>query len=101
MHFPTVEGRHHGVGLSSAARIDNSFASLALSARKTSTHSMFAIGIPSPLGAVAEYFPTFPEILITLGIWALGLLIVTVFYKITLTVRRTDAEYADQAEERG
>ncbi len=43
--------------------------------------------IPSPLGSVAEYFPTFPEILITLGIWALGLLLVTIFYKITLSVR--------------
>jgi Ni/Fe-hydrogenase subunit HybB-like protein len=57
--------------------------------------------IPSPLGSVTEYFPTFPEILITLGIWALGLLLVTVFYKIALTVRGVDAEYADRAEEHG
>jgi Ni/Fe-hydrogenase subunit HybB-like protein len=46
--------------------------------------------IPSPLGAVTEYFPAFPEILITLGIWALGALLVTVFYKITLTVRSSE-----------
>jgi Ni/Fe-hydrogenase subunit HybB-like protein len=43
--------------------------------------------IPSPLGVVTEYAPTLPEISITLGIWALGFLMVTVFYKITLSVR--------------
>jgi len=43
--------------------------------------------IPSPLGVVAEYTPTFPEISITLGIWALGFLMITVFYKIALSVR--------------
>jgi molybdopterin-containing oxidoreductase family membrane subunit len=43
--------------------------------------------VPSPLGMVAEYTPTLPEILITLGIWALGFLMITVFYKITLSVR--------------
>jgi molybdopterin-containing oxidoreductase family membrane subunit len=43
--------------------------------------------IPSPLGVVAEYAPTFPEISITLGIWALGFLMITVFYKIALSVR--------------
>jgi len=43
--------------------------------------------VPSPLGAVTEYAPTFPEIAIVLGIWAFGFLMVTVFYKITLSVR--------------
>jgi molybdopterin-containing oxidoreductase family membrane subunit len=43
--------------------------------------------IPSPLGAVTEYAPTLPEISITLAIWAIGFLMVTVFYKITLSVR--------------
>ena len=43
--------------------------------------------IPSPLGAITEYAPTLYEISITLGIWALGFLMVTVFYKITLSVR--------------
>lgn len=47
--------------------------------------------IPSPLGAVTEYSPTFPEISITLAIWAIGFLMITVFYKITLSVR----EYLD------
>jgi Ni/Fe-hydrogenase subunit HybB-like protein len=43
--------------------------------------------VPSPLGAVTSYVPTLPEISITLGIWAVGSLMVTVFYKITLSVR--------------
>ncbi|MEJ2247091.1 MAG: polysulfide reductase NrfD [Acidobacteriota bacterium] len=43
--------------------------------------------IPSPLGAITEYAPTIYEISITLGIWAIGFLMVTVFYKIALSVR--------------
>jgi Ni/Fe-hydrogenase subunit HybB-like protein len=43
--------------------------------------------IPSPLGMVEEYAPTLPEISITLGIWALGFFLITIFYKITLSVR--------------
>ena len=43
--------------------------------------------VPNPLGHVTEYIPTFPEIMITLAIWALGFFILTVFYKIVLTMR--------------
>jgi molybdopterin-containing oxidoreductase family membrane subunit len=43
--------------------------------------------IPSPFGAVTEYAPTLPEILIVLAIWAVGSLILTVLYKIALSVR--------------
>ncbi len=43
--------------------------------------------IPSPLGTVTEYAPTVPEVSIALGIWAAGFLLVTLFYKIALTVR--------------
>jgi Ni/Fe-hydrogenase subunit HybB-like protein len=43
--------------------------------------------VPSPLGAITEYAPTLPEISIALAIWAIGLLMITVFYKITLSVR--------------
>ena len=43
--------------------------------------------VPSPLGAVTEYAPTLPEILIVLAIWAIGSLILTVLYKIALSVR--------------
>jgi molybdopterin-containing oxidoreductase family membrane subunit len=43
--------------------------------------------IPSPVGKVSEYFPTVPEMLITLGIWALGFLLLTIMYKIAISVR--------------
>jgi molybdopterin-containing oxidoreductase family membrane subunit len=49
--------------------------------------------VPSPLGAVTEYWPTLPEWMIVFGIWALGLLLITVFYKIVISVR----EQAEQA----
>jgi Ni/Fe-hydrogenase subunit HybB-like protein len=42
--------------------------------------------VPSPLGAVTRYMPTLPESVIVLGIWAGGALMITVFYKITLSV---------------
>ena len=42
--------------------------------------------IPSPLEAVTEYNPTGPEIAITLGVWAAGFLILTLFYRIFTTV---------------
>jgi hypothetical protein len=48
--------------------------------------------IPSPLGAVTDYTPTLTEISIALGIWAVGLLMMTIFYKITLSVRESPAE---------
>jgi molybdopterin-containing oxidoreductase family membrane subunit len=43
--------------------------------------------VPSPLGEVTPYVPTLPEVAITLGVWAAGLLMLTVFYKVTLGVR--------------
>ena len=43
--------------------------------------------IPSPLTEVFEYFPTAPEVAITLGVWALGFLILTVLYKVAVSVK--------------
>ena len=43
--------------------------------------------VPSPLGHITEYAPSFPEMMIALGIWAVGFLILTVLYKIALSVR--------------
>lgn len=43
--------------------------------------------VPSPLGKVTSYSPTFPELGISFGIYALGLLLITLFYKITLSLR--------------
>ena len=43
--------------------------------------------VPTPLGTVADYWPTFPELMITVGVYAVGILLVTVFYKIALAVK--------------
>ncbi len=43
--------------------------------------------VPSPLGHVNEYWPTLPETLITLGVYAVGGIVLTVLYKIAIAVR--------------
>jgi Ni/Fe-hydrogenase subunit HybB-like protein len=43
--------------------------------------------VPSPLGAVTDYVPSLPEVSIALGIWAIGTLILTVLYRIVISVR--------------
>jgi len=45
--------------------------------------------IPNPFDKITEYVPTFPEVLITLGVYGLGFLILTVLYKIVITTRRS------------
>ena len=47
--------------------------------------------VPSPLGVVADYAPSVPEMLISLGVWAVGALILTVLYKIALSIRKVGA----------
>ncbi|MHB8771194.1 MAG: sulfate reduction electron transfer complex DsrMKJOP subunit DsrP [Syntrophales bacterium] len=44
--------------------------------------------VPSPLERITDYTPTLPEAAITIGIWALGLLIVTLLYKIFVSLRQ-------------
>jgi molybdopterin-containing oxidoreductase family membrane subunit len=43
--------------------------------------------IPSPLGQITEYAPTAPEVAITVGVYALGFLVLTVLYKVVVNVR--------------
>lgn len=43
--------------------------------------------IPNPMNEVRTYWPTLPEMWITIGIWAIGLLILSMLYKIAITVR--------------
>jgi Ni/Fe-hydrogenase subunit HybB-like protein len=50
--------------------------------------------IPNPLGKVTEYWPTSTEIFISLAIYALGALILTVLYKIAITVREAQGYFA-------
>ena len=42
--------------------------------------------VPNPLEEITEYWPTVPEALITLGVWATGFLVVTILYKIAVSV---------------
>lgn len=43
--------------------------------------------VPNPLHHVNEYFPTIPEILIALGVWATGFFILTILFKIAVSVK--------------
>ena len=43
--------------------------------------------IPSPLETITEYVPTGTEIAITLGVWAVGFLLLTLLYKVFVSVR--------------
>ncbi len=48
--------------------------------------------VPNPFGRVFEYWPTAPETIITIGIWATGLLILTILYKIATAVKEEVGE---------
>jgi molybdopterin-containing oxidoreductase family membrane subunit len=43
--------------------------------------------VPNPLGVVTEYWPTVPELMIALGVYGIGALVITLLYKIALSVR--------------
>lgn len=43
--------------------------------------------VPNPFDGVTEYWPTLPETLITLGVWATGFLVLTILYKVAISVR--------------
>lgn len=43
--------------------------------------------IPNMFEGVTEYWPTQPEMMISMGVWAIGLLVLTVLYKIAITVK--------------
>jgi Ni/Fe-hydrogenase subunit HybB-like protein len=46
--------------------------------------------IPDPLGEIYEYMPNMTEISISLGIWAFGFLIFTLFMRIAVPIQRGD-----------
>lgn len=43
--------------------------------------------VPSPLEEIVEYHPTLTEISVTLGIWGIGILILTVLLKVAVAVK--------------
>jgi molybdopterin-containing oxidoreductase family membrane subunit len=47
--------------------------------------------VPSPLGEIVEYTPTWVELCVTAGIWALGLFVLTVLVRVALPIELGDA----------
>jgi len=47
--------------------------------------------IPSPLGAETPYTPTWVELGVTVGVYAIGFFVLTVLYKIVVSVREREA----------
>lgn len=43
--------------------------------------------VVNPFGRITEYIPTIHELFITLGIWAIGVLIISIFYRIVVSVK--------------
>ncbi len=43
--------------------------------------------VPNMFEGITEYWPTVPEAMITLGVWAIGFLVLTVLYKVAVSVR--------------
>lgn len=54
--------------------------------------------VPNPLHHVTEYMPTLPEILITLGVYATGLLILTILFKVAVGVKEEVGGLKDSCE---
>lgn len=47
--------------------------------------------VPSPLGEIVEYAPTWVELVVTLGIWAMGLFVLTVLVRVALPIELGEA----------
>jgi [DsrC]-trisulfide reductase subunit P len=47
--------------------------------------------IPNPLEEVRTYWPTLPESFIAIGVWSIGLLVLSMLYKVAISVREDTA----------
>ena len=54
--------------------------------------------VPTPIGEIFEYSPTQDEIMISLGIWALGLMVFTIMVKMALPVELGTLTYATRGD---
>ena len=43
--------------------------------------------IPNPLNQITDYMPTIPEVMITIGVYAVGFLVITILYKVAVSVK--------------
>jgi molybdopterin-containing oxidoreductase family membrane subunit len=55
--------------------------------------------IPTPLGEIFEYLPNSTEVMISLGIWAIGLLVFTLLAKAGMAIERGQVGLRDDIEE--
>ena len=56
--------------------------------------------VPSPLGEIVEYTPTLVELGVTLGVWALGMFILTVLVRVALPIELGEVRSPYVPEER-
>jgi Ni/Fe-hydrogenase subunit HybB-like protein len=49
--------------------------------------------VPTPLGEIVEYVPTAREIMVCVGIWAFGLLLYTIFVRVSVPVLAGEVTY--------
>jgi molybdopterin-containing oxidoreductase family membrane subunit len=56
--------------------------------------------IPSPIGEVTEYFPTLIEVMMTIGLWAMGFFMLTILLKGAIGIMLGDIKYRGGATER-
>jgi len=47
--------------------------------------------VPNPFEEIHPYWPTMPEAMITAGVWAIGFLVLSMLYKIAISVRESTA----------
>jgi len=50
--------------------------------------------IPSPIGEVSQYYPSFVEVIMTIGIWACGFFILTILLKGAIGILLGDIKYS-------
>jgi len=54
--------------------------------------------IPTPLGEIVEYLPTLNEVMVSLGIWGMGLFIMTVLIKHAVDVETGEVHIQDKSQ---
>jgi Ni/Fe-hydrogenase subunit HybB-like protein len=52
--------------------------------------------VPTPLGEIVEYLPTARETMVCLGIWAFGLLLYTIFVRVSVPVLAGEVTYENR-----
>ena len=51
--------------------------------------------VPNPFDRITEYFPTLPEAFISLGVWAVGFLVLTILYKVAVAVKEETSSWPE------